>query len=337
MKAMKIYGYRSMRVLDTPVPKVGPRDVLVKVAACGLCGTDLEHYEGVATFGRLPITLGHEISGVVEEVGSAVTRVKKGDRVLAPPLMTCGSCTFCRSGRDNLCENFLMLGSSINGGFAEYVLIPRERDLVPLPSDLPLEESSVITDAIATPYHALKYVSRVEAGMTVAVFGAGGVGLNAVQIAAAFGASVVAVTRNPKRLEAARELGAIETVTYGADAAREVRRLTKGGVDVAIEATGRVEVIQSAWESVKRGGIMCVTGVAPGDLVIPNAVRIMFYEKGLFGSIGCRSQGYYEILELVKRKKLKLLISERIPLDNIRDGFEKLKASQIPIRALIIP
>ncbi len=337
MKAMKIYGYRSMRIVDVPTPKVGPRDVLVKVSACGLCGTDLEHYEGVPTFGRLPLTLGHEISGIVAEVGPEVKRVKKGDRVLVPPLLTCGSCFYCRSGRDNLCQNFVMVGSNINGGFAEYVLVPRERDLVPVPSDLPLEEAAVITDAMATPYHALKYIAHVQAGMVVAVFGAGGLGLNAVQIVNSFGASAIAVTRNPKRLEVAKELGAAEIVTYGPEAAREVRRVTDGGVDVAIEATGRTEVVLSAWESVKRGGVLVVTGVAPGDLTIPNAVRIMFYEKGLYGSIGCRSTGYYEILDMVKRKKLKLLISEKIKLDGIKDGFERLKQSQIPTRALVCP
>lgn len=326
-----------MKILDVPMPKVGQKDVLVKVTACGLCGTDLEHYEGVPTFGRLPITLGHEISGIVAETGAEVTRVKKGDRVLAPPLLTCGNCYYCRSGRDNLCENFLMVGSSMNGGFAEYVLIPRERDLVPLPQEIPLEEGAVITDALATPYHALKYIAHVEAGMKVAVFGAGGIGLNAVQIANSFGASVVAVTRNPKRLEAAKQLGAVDTVTYVPEAAREVRRVTGGGVDVAIEATGRTEVIQAAWDSVKRGGILCVTGVAAGDLVIPNAVRIMFYEKGLFGTIGSRSTGYYEIIDLLKKNKLKLLIQEKIKLDDIKEGFQRLKQGEIVTRALVVP
>jgi alcohol dehydrogenase, propanol-preferring len=337
MKAMKLYGFRSMRIVDAPLPKVGPRDVLVKVASCGLCGTDLEHYEGVPTFGGLPLTLGHEIAGTVAEIGTAVARVKKGDRVLVPPLLTCGSCYACRSGRDNLCENFLMVGSSINGGFAEYVLVPRERDLVPLPPEIPLEEGAVITDAVATPYHALKYIAKVESGMSVAVFGAGGLGLNAVQIATAFGATAIAVGRNQRRLEVAKQLGAIDTVSYGPDAPREVRRLTKGGVDVAIEATGRTEVIAAAWDAVKKGGVLVVVGVAAGDLTIPNAVRIMFYEKGLYGALGSRSTGYYEIIELLKRKKLQLLVQEKIPLDKIKEGFERLKNGQILTRALIIP
>jgi D-arabinose 1-dehydrogenase-like Zn-dependent alcohol dehydrogenase len=337
LKAMKLYGFKSMKILDVPVPKVGPNDVLVKVSACGLCGTDLEHYQGVPTFGGLPLTLGHEISGIVQEVGSATRRIKVGQRVLVPPVLTCGMCYPCRTGRDNLCESMSMIGSSINGGFAEYVRVPSERDIVPLPSDLPLEESAIITDALATPYHALKYIAKVQAGMTVGVFGAGGIGLNAVQLANLFGASVTAITRNPQRLEEAKQLGAIETVTYGPDAARQVRGLNSGGVDVAIEATGRTEVIKTAWDSVRKGGILVVVGVAPGDLTIPNAVRIMFYEKGMFGSFGCRSSGYYELIEILRRKRLKLVVSERISLDNLKDGFTRLEKSQISTRAIVTP
>ncbi len=178
MKAAVFHGGDvGLKIEEVPVPKIGEQEILVKVAACGVCHTDLHYIEhGVPTFKPPPIILGHEASGVVEEVGGAVTNLAVGQRVLIPAVLTCGRCAFCRMGRENICSAMTMLGNHINGAYAEFVAVPA-KDVLELPESIPLNEASIIADAISTPYHAVKNRARVRPGDTLVSFGCGRGGL----------------------------------------------------------------------------------------------------------------------------------------------------------------
>ena len=190
MKAAVFHGpNQPLMIEDVPTPTPGAGEIRVKVAGCGVCHTDLHYIDhGVPTFKKPPLILGHEPSGIVDALGEGVTNFKEGDRVLLPAVLTCGVCPNCRMGRENICDNMVMFGNNIDGAYAEYVIAPA-KDSFHLPEEIPLEEGSIIADAISTPYHAVVNRGEVKAGYNVVVYGCGGVGINAVQVAAAVGAS----------------------------------------------------------------------------------------------------------------------------------------------------
>jgi len=337
MKAAMFYGPgQPLKIEDVSLPKVDPPDALVKVAACGVCHTDLHYLDGVPTFKKPPLILGHEASGTVVEVGAKVVKVKEKDKVLVPPVLTCGECYHCRTGRENICQNIIMIGNSVDGAYAEYIKVPA-KDLILLPPELPLEESAVISDAMSTPYHALKNRARAQAGDSVVIYGCGGVGLNAVQIAAMLGAFVIAVDIVDDKLKLARELGAAEVINAKAeDPAKAVRKITRGGADVAVEVIGNPNVMRQAFESVRWGGRVVIVGYADKDLCI-SAARLMFREVEVFGALGCRIVDFPSLVELVRRGKLKPLVSNKMPLSQINEALEMLKEGKISTRAIVIP
>ena len=202
MKAAVFHGAGTALVIEeVPTPEPGPEEILVRVAACGVCHTDLHYLDhGTPTFKPPPIILGHEISGTVAVAGNGF---EAGERVLLPAVLTCGRCTYCREGRENICEHSVMLGNNVDGGYAEYVVAPA-KDVFRLPAEIPLIEGAIIADAITTPFHAVVRRARVAPGDWVVVFGCGGIGLNVVQLAAAVGGRVVAVDVSDAKLERAR-------------------------------------------------------------------------------------------------------------------------------------
>lgn len=338
MRAAVFYGpNQPLRVEEYPTPKPGAGEALVRVAACGVCHTDLHYLKGVPTFKKPPMILGHEISGTVAEVGSGVKEVSVGDRVLIPAILPCGKCYYCRVGRENICLNLLMVGNMVDGGYAEYIKVPA-KDLIKLPGEVPLQEAAVIADAITSPYAAVVRRAELKPGETVAVWGAtGGLGLNAVQIAAAFGGRVIALGRREDNLKLAKELGAWETVNLKEDKepVRTVRRLTGGGVDVAIDCTGVPQVMEQAFESVRQGGRFIVVGYTDKPITI-NAGRIMFRELEIRGVMGCRPVDYYGAVELVRSGRIKLLVSHKLPLEQINEAFKLLEEGRVT-RAIVTP
>lgn len=337
MKAAFFYGAgQPLKIEDVPTPEIGPEDALIKIAACGVCHTDLHYLEGVPTFKKPPLILGHEASGIVTKVGEKVTNVKENDRVLIPPVLTCGSCYNCRIGRENLCRNIVMIGNSIDGAYAEYTKIPA-KDLIKLPTEIPLEEASIISDAMSTPFHALKNRANLRPGDSVVIYGVGGVGLNAVQIATALGAFVIAVDKVEEKLQHARKLGASETINVDVEnPVKAVRRITGGGADVAVEAIGIPEVMRMAYNSVRWGGRVVIVGYSHKDLTI-SAARLMFREIEVYGSLGCRIVDFPPLIDMVRRGKLELLVSNKMPLDQINEALEMLKKGKIKTRAIVIP
>jgi 6-hydroxycyclohex-1-ene-1-carbonyl-CoA dehydrogenase len=340
MKAVVFHGKDvGLKLEDIPVPQIGDGQILVKVAACGVCHTDLHYIEhGVPTFKKPPVVLGHEASGIVEKAGAGVDNVKVGQRVLIPAVLTCGRCTACRQGRENICSSMLMLGNHFDGAYAEYVAVPA-KDVLDLPESIPLEEASIIADAISTPYHAVKNRARVRPGDTVVVFGCGGVGVNAVQLASAAGGYVIAVDINSRKLEWAREFGAAETIN-----AQEVERVDKvvkkmtgGGADIAMEVIGNPRTIEQALDCVRVGGRLCVVGYTHEAISVV-AGKIMFKELEVVGSLGCRPVDYVSLIRMVAQGKIELKrqVTHRFGLDEIDKAFDVMKEG-LSLRSIVVP
>jgi len=340
MKAAVFHGPKvGLRIEEVAVPSAGRDQIVVKVAACGVCHTDLHYIEhGVPTFKTPPIILGHEASGVVADVGAGVTTFKRGQSVLIPAVLTCGHCVFCRMGRENICANMVMLGNHIDGAYAEYVAVPA-KDVLELPATIPLQEACIIADAVSTPYHAVKNRARVRPGDTVVVFGCGGVGINAVQLAAVAGGWVIAVDVHERKLEWARSFGAAHTINASQveRVSKEVKKLTGGGADIAIEVIGNPRTIEEALECVRIGGRLCVVGYTKEAMSIV-AGKIMFKELEIVGSLGCRPLDYRPLIRLVEQGtiEIKRLVTHRFKLDELPKAFEVMHEG-VSLRSIVIP
>lgn len=340
MRAAVFYGpHLPLRVEDVPEPAVGTGEVLVKVAACGLCHTDLHYIDhGVPTVKAPPMVLGHEISGTVVLAGADAGVIKEGDRVLLPAILTCGRCAACRYGRENICQNMRMFGNDVDGGYAEYVKAPA-KDIFALPPEIPLVEGCIIADAVTTPYHAVKNRAGVRPGDSVVIFGCGGVGLNVVQFAHLAGGIVIAVDLVEEKLEWARRLGASLTVNprhIEGSAAREIRRLTGGGADIALEAIGNPATIREAFSSLHPGGRLVVVGYSDQEVAL-NAGRIMYREMEIRGSLGCRPVDYPRVIELARSGRIQVapLVTAHFSLEDINEGFDVLRHSQ-GVRSVVV-
>jgi len=340
MKAAVLRGAnRALEVMEVPTPSPGPGEVLVRVVGCGMCHTDLHYLDhGVKTFKEPPIILGHEAAGTVEKLGDGSGDVAEGDRVLIPAVLSCGTCRYCRRGRENICDNLVMLGNNMDGAYAEFVVVPASQ-LIAVPASIPLERASIIADAVSTPYHAVKHRGRVQPGDIVAVVGCGGVGLNVVQCATLAGARVIAIDVSEQRLDIARTLGAVDTVNPNEVERidRHVRKLTDGGVDVAFEAIGNPKTMRVAFSLLRRGGRLCVIGYSADEVTL-SAAKLMYFELEVVGSLGCGAGEYPEIIGLVEagRLRLDIIVSGCIPLDDINDGFDRLRRGE-GVRWVVTP
>jgi 6-hydroxycyclohex-1-ene-1-carbonyl-CoA dehydrogenase len=321
-----------------PTPEPGAGEILVKVAACGVCHTDLHYIDhGVPTFKKPPTLPGHQPSRTVAALGEGVDNFREGDRVPLPAVLTCGRCEYCRTGRENICQNMVMLGNHVDGAYAEYIKVPA-KDAFLLPEEIPLEEGSVIADAISTPFHAVKNRAKVQPGDTVVVIGCGGVGINVVQVAKAAGATVIAVDISDEKLELARQLGAAEAINpKSEDLGKRVKQLTGGGADVVIEAIGNPETLQQGFKLVRTGGRLVVLGYTQHDVPF-NAGRIMFREMEIVGTLGCRPVDYPKLIEMVRRGFVKVepIVTHRFPLEEIEKAFELLREGKA-LRSIVIP
>lgn len=342
MKAAVFHGPNQPLVIEevpTPSPKTG--EILVKVSACGVCHTDLHYIDhGVPTFKKPPMILGHECSGTVAGLGEGVDSFQKGDKVLLPAVLTCGVCDFCRTGRENICESMVMFGNHVDGAYAEYVIAPA-KDVFPLPDEIPLEEGSIIADAISTPFHAVKNRGEVRPGDMVVVFGCGGIGVNIVQVAAAAGATVIAVDISDAKLDWAKKLGATYAVNPSKveKLGKEIRKLTGAGADVAFEAIGKPETIQAAFGTLRKGGRLVVVGFSAAEIKL-SAARIMFFEMEVVGSLGCRPVDYPRLIEMVRVGKIKVadLVTHKLPLSDINEALDMLRrGDESVLRSVVIP
>lgn len=340
MKAARFYDVDlPLRVEDVPIPEPKPGEVLIKVAACGMCHSDISIMKGFFPAARIPLTLGHEASGTIERLGEGVARYQVGDRVVINWLGSpCGDCPSCQGGFDNLCMNVEIVGLDRHGAYAEYITVPLGV-VIPLRDRLPLEESSIIADAITTPYHSITSVAQITSNDSVAIIGIGGLGINAVQIAGKLAHQVIAVDMLDWKLESALKLGATDIVNAKTmDTVSRIRELTDGkGVDTVLDFTGASEAISDAFWSIRDGGQIVVTGLSPNSTEI-DLISLVRKQVQFKGSYGYHSHEVLEVMKLVQDGSIKLdpIITHRLPLKEINKGFELMRNGET-FRTLIIP
>lgn len=363
MKAIVFEGQNkglNIEEIDEPIPK--DDEVLIKVAACGVCHTDLHVIEGDIAF-PTPAVLGHEISGVVKDVGANVSSVKEGDRVVSPFIMPCGHCIFCRQGRDDLCENFFRLNRLQGklydgntrlfrkdkspiwmysmGGLAEYAVVPQTSVFI-LPDSVDLYKSCILGCAAFTAYGAVVNQGNVSDGDSVAVIAVGGVGMSIIQIAKSMGASqILAVDINDDKLKRAKELGADLTInSKEVDADQEIFKKTDGrGADVAFEVLGKPDTILTAFNSVRDGGKVVAVGIAGQKKTVEiDITRLVRRGIKIFGSYGARTRtDMPKVVELAKQGKLDIekTVSKVYKLEETSDAYLALNKGEIVGRAII--
>ncbi|MBN9316968.1 MAG: zinc-dependent alcohol dehydrogenase family protein [Devosia sp.] len=260
MQAARLHAPGRMLVEDVPRPVPGPHDLLVRVEACGICGSDRHMFRGEYPTAR-PVTLGHEFSGIVEEAGAAVTSVRVGMRISGDPNIACGRCAFCRGGRPNLCAELSPIGVMRDGGFAEYVLVPEGQAAV-LPGDLDPRHGA-FCEPVSCCLHAID-TARIPRGGSVLILGGGVIGLLMAELALQAGAgTVVLATRQAPRRALAQALGAIAVDATGGDEA--VLDLLPGGADVVLECAGVPATFLQSLRLARRGGTVVFFGVVPQD------------------------------------------------------------------------
>lgn len=342
MKAVRFVGVNQpLQMQEIPVPEIGERDILVKVKAAGICHSDAHYRAGISPVRPVPLTLGHEVAGVVEKIGAQVTNVKAGDRVCLHYNLSCGDCHHCSTGNDQFCEKVLMIGHYTNGGYAEYIAVPA-RNAIHLPDEIPFEQGATLMCASATSFHALRK-SRLKAGERVAIFGAGGLGQSAIQLAKAFGAvEVYAVDINPDKLNLAKQYGAIPVDAKQVDPVAEIKRLTQNkGVDVAIEMIGLPQTMKQALQAAGVMARVVIVGLSNKTLEIQTYTELLGNEVELIGSNDHHLQELPILVDMARKKILDTsnIVSRTVPLeaDAINAVLDDLEHFGGDIRTVIVP
>jgi len=341
MNALLLSEYKHLAIATLPVPAPGPSDVLVQVAACGICGSDVHGYDGASGRRIPPLVMGHEASGIVAAIGSEVTGFNVGERVTFDSTVSCGVCAFCREGEINLCDNRQVIGVSCGdysraGAFAEYVTVPA-RIVYKLPEGLSFAEAAML-EAVSVALHAVA-VSDLEGGETALVIGAGMIGLLTLQAARVAGCSRIFVADiDATRLKLAADLGADKTIlASGVELMQEVLRLTEGrGVDVVLEAVGRNETIATAIDCVRKGGTVTLIGNITPQVNLP-LQKVVSRQIRLQGS--CASSGEYpEAMQLMATGKIRVkpLITAIAPLSDGPSWFDRLHAGEPNLMKIVL-
>jgi len=329
MKALVLSAYKQLQLEDIPVPQPGDDELLIRIKACGICGSDVHGFDGSTGRRIPPIVMGHEASGLVEAVGSKVTDFKAGDRVTFDSTVYCGDCFYCKRGQVNLCDNREVIGVSTPwfrrmGAFAEYVAVPA-RIAYALPEDMPFAHAALI-EAASVAVHGAS-LTPIEPGDTAIVVGAGMIGLLTLQAVRQAGAGrVFVVDLDDSRLAMARDLGADETFnSKKQDVVAEIQKRTEGrGADVALECVGISDAISLAVESVRKGGAVTLIGnVAPKiELALQSVVSRQIRLQG-----SCASCGEYpEVIAMMAGGGIRVepLVSAVAPLTEGASWFQRL-------------
>ncbi len=342
MKAVRLTAIgRPLVLQEVPLPTYGHGEALVRIRAAGICHSDAHYRAGVSPAGPLPLTLGHEIAGVVEAVGPRVTRVQPGDRVCLHYLVTCGQCHHCNRGQEQFCVHGQMLGKHRDGGYAEFIAVP-ERGVVALPDEIPFEHGAIMMCSSATSFHALRK-GRLQAGETVAVFGAGGLGMSAIQLARGLGAlAVYAVDINPGKLALAERFGAVPVDASRADPVTEIRRLTDGrGVDVALELIALPTTMRQAVQVLGIQGRAVLAGIAGRPFEVDSYRELLANEGEIIGCSDHLLQEFPLLIEFARRGVLDLshVVTRIVPLDAgpINETLDALQRFAGEVRTVIVP
>jgi L-iditol 2-dehydrogenase len=341
MKALLLKNYKDLELVEFPTPEVGPNDVLVRVKACGICGSDVHGFDGSTGRRIPPLVMGHEAAGMVHATGANVAGYREGDRVTFDSMVFCGHCYFCMRGETNLCDNRQVLGVSCgdyrrHGAFAEFVVVP-QNILYRLPDSLPFEHAALI-EAVSVAVHAVN-ITPIQLGATAVVVGTGMIGLLVVQAAKLAGCSrVIAVDLDDAKLEVARQLGASVALNpKTVDVPARIIELTGGhGADVALEAVGATSPIKTAILSVRKGGTVTLVGnITPNiDLPLQSVVTRQIRLQG-----SCASNGEYPAcIDLLASGAIKVapIISALAPLEEGAAWFDKLHAPNSNLMKVVL-
>lgn len=343
MKAVQlITPGQPLEIRDVEIPQLQSNDVLIAVKAAGVCHSDAHYRAGGLSESKLPLTLGHEISGIIEKVGSEVENFRVGDRACVHYLISCGKCKYCLMEKEQFCTSVKMIGNSADGGYAEYIRVPA-RSVFVLPEDIPFEQGAIMMCSGSTSFHALNK-ARLKKGETVAVFGIGGLGMAAIQLAKSLGASeVYAVDINDEKLIKAEKFGAIKVDSSEVDPVDEIMRLTNNdGVDVALELIGLPKTMEQAVRSLGIFGRAAIVGISSKPIEVETKSNLINKETEIIGVSDHLATELPQLIKIVQEGKLNLdaAVSKRIPLDadDINSELDRLdNFSGEDVRTVIIP
>lgn len=343
MKAVRMTGINQpVQMMEVPIPEIGPKDVLVRIKAAGICHSDAHYLAGVSKQSFLPITLGHEVAGIIEKTGESVKNLNIGDRVCLHYNISCGECNYCLTGNDQFCPEAKMIGHHLDGGYAEFIAVPA-RNAIRLPEEISFEAGATLMCASATSFHAL-LKSRIKPGEKAVVFGVGGLGQSAVQLAKAFGATeVFAVDINDEKLKLAEKQGAIPINGKEKNPVEEIKKLNNGkGVDIALELIGLPITQKQAIASVGPMGRVVFVGLSEKPIELDIYREVLANEAELIGSNDHLLSELPLLIDFAKNKSLDTsdIISKTIPLDAaaINHALNELSNySGGTVRTVIVP
>ncbi len=339
MKAAILHSFAEpLRIEEIPTPTPGPGEVLIKVAACGVCHSDLHlamgEWDLLKPITKLPLVPGHEVTGTVAGIGEGVVEFKIGDRVGVPWLhWSCGECEFCLMGRETLCSKQQVTGCTVDGGFAEYIKAMASHT-ARLPDNLSFEEAAPLLCAGLTVHSAMKK-SDAQPGQKVAIFGVGGLGHLAIQLAKARGAEVIAVDVADDKLELARECGAdvmvnaIKTQAY-----REIKKATGGGAHVVMVTSGSRAAYETALRSIRKAGALAIVGMAPEPVPLSTVAMVSGEYRIVASAVGSR-EDLRETLQLAADGKVKCRVETR-GLDDAETVLNEMKDGRLVGRVVLV-
>lgn len=336
MKAVRMYDVGDLRVENVDIPKIKDNEVLLKVIACGICGSDIPRVNKYGAHIK-PIIIGHEFSAEIVETGREVSNFNEGDIVVVPPLMPCHKCEWCKKGIYSLCENYSYFGSRRDGAMCEYVASPTENILKVDKSIDPVEVATA--DPCANAIHGLD-LAELKEGDTVCIFGVGAIGLFAIQYAKAYNASkVIAVDINEQKLEVAKTVGADYTFnSLNEDASKAISKLTDGGADIVLDVTGAPSAQISCIESARKTGRIVFLGISHRGLSLTDkhVDDIMRKQLRILGSWNSFTDPYpgsdwFKTLDMFKQKEIDAnpIISHRLTLDEIPEIFNEIAKGEL--------
>jgi len=346
MLAARVYErspQRELRLEEIPTPRFGKEEVLVRVRAAGICGTDLEILNGLRLPPevRWPLVLGHEVAGEVVDAGEDAEPWRPGHRVVVNPYVACGRCWSCLDGRQSACLAPELIGLTRPGGFAEYLVVPAQ-NLFHLPGSLPYPVGAILPDAVATAFHAILTRGQLQPGQSVVIYGAGGVGTHGAMLAKLFGADpVIVVVRREATARRLQPLGVQVVVGGETNPVREIRRLTDGrGADLTVDFVSRPETVRAAIGATRIGGRVVLVGVSDEPLVLPGSSYLVRREIEIRSAFGATPHEIATVIQLAASGRLDLSrsVTRTWPLLDIHEAFSALRTrTPETVRTVIVP
>lgn len=342
MKAVRLVEIgKPLEDAEIPVPEIRTSDVLIRVAAAGICHSDAHYREGISKVGRLPLTLGHEVAGRVEKVGAGVTNVAPGDRVCLHYLVHCGQCEFCRRGLEQFCTSVQMIGKHRDGGYAEFIKVPSKNAFV-LPDEISFEIGAIMMCSSATALHALNK-ARLKPSESVAIFGFGGLGFSALQLARALGCGEVCVAEiNRAKLDLVKKLGAIPIDAKAGDPVEQIKQATnRKGVDVSLEVIGSAKTMRQAVLCLAPLGRAALVGLTAESISIFPYAELINKEAEIIGVSDHLASELPTLLEFARNGKLQFPPASLRVVDletgQINSALDALQHSIDHVRTVIVP